>query len=87
MSDGEGKTEDDGAIVVPMGRMGVAWRCRECGQVLGIGLGRVLLLSVAVAVESSIRVQCRGCWGWQAWYPPGSEEVQGRREGGVRRVG
>lgn len=84
MSDGEETPEYRAVNGAPVG---VAWRCRECGQVLGIGLGRVLLLSVAVAVESSIRVQCRGCWGWQAWYPPGSEEVQGRREGGVRWVG
>lgn len=84
MSDGDGDVAMGRVQTAPVG---VAWRCRECGQVLGIGLGRVLLLSVAVAVESSIRVQCRGCWGWQAWYPPGSEERDGRREGGVRWVG
>lgn len=64
-------------------RVGVAWRCRECGQVLGVGVGRMLLLSVSVAVEASIRVQCRGCWGWQAWYPPG----EGGGAGVVRWVG
>lgn len=70
-------TKGDAARVV-----GVAWRCRGCGQVLGVEVGRVLWLSVSVAVESSIRVQCRGCWGWQAWYPP-VEGGQGR----VRWVG
>jgi len=55
------------------GAEGRAWRCRSCGQVLGVGVGTRLVLSVGVAVEDRTRLMCRACGRWQTWYPPGGE--------------
>lgn len=55
------------------GGMERGWRCRSCGQVLGVTVGRVLVLSLQVQVDKQVRVQCRACGAWQTWYPPGGE--------------
>lgn len=48
------------------------WRCRGCGQVLGLTIGQTLIIGMLVAVDRETRMQCRACGLWQTWYPPRS---------------
>ena len=66
--------------------MGQWWRCRRCGLALGLGVGRMLWLSLAVAVGGQVRVQCRGCELWQTWYAPSVEPVVAPEDDGLKSV-
>lgn len=86
MVSGEGETtEGDEYIVVTTG--GELWRCRGCGQVLGVVVaGGELWLSLVVVVEERVRLRCR-CGRLRTWRPAPAGGERGEWNGEVRRVG
>ena len=58
------------------------WKCRHCGQVLGMVRGKLLLLSLAVAIDRTVSLQCLNCRRFQTWY-----EIEPRTLTDLKSVG
>lgn len=83
----EAETGETTKVVTTGVTTGVWWRCRGCGQVLGLAAGEGLWLSVMVMVDERVRVRCRGCGSYRTWRPAPAGEGGGEWDGEVRRVG
>lgn len=86
MSDGGETTEVVTTGEAAPARLGAGWRCRRCGQVLGVAAGDGLWLSVSVLVDERVRLRCGECGSYRTWRPAPAVG-EGEWDGEVRRVG
>lgn len=58
-----------GPRVSPWRQMGgQVWRCAGCGEGLGVIVGQMLIVGVAVAIVGSVEMRCMVCGRHQVWH-------------------